>query len=73
MTIRAIYEKGMLKLAKKLKLKEHQPVLVDIHPLMDDLPASSIGNLAARGKSLEFLANPSEDIYSRQDGKPLSE
>ncbi len=72
MTIRAIYERGILKLTKKLKLREHQPVLVDVYPLEDDLPASTIAKLARKSKSFEFLENLSEDIYSLKDGKPLS-
>jgi predicted DNA-binding antitoxin AbrB/MazE fold protein len=72
MTIRAIYEHGILKLKRKLKLKEHQPVLVDIYLLEDDLPASAIARLARKSKSFGFLKNPAEDIYSLKDGKPLS-
>ena len=72
MTIRAIYERGMLKLTKKLNLKEHQPVFVDVYPLDDDLPASGIVQLSCKSKSFQFLKNTKEDIYSLQDGKPLS-
>lgn len=71
MTIRAIYRRGILKLSRKVKLKENQPVLVDIQPLIDDLPASTIASLTARGKSFDFLGDPSEDIYSASDGKPI--
>ncbi len=72
MVIRATYEHGTLKLTKKLKLKEHQPVLVDVYLLEDDLPASAISRLARKNKSFGFLKNPEEDIYSLKDGKPLS-
>ena len=71
MTIKAIYKHGILKLSKKLNLKENQPVLIDIHPLIDDLKASTISQVAARGKSFEFLKNSSEDIYTLRDGKPV--
>jgi predicted DNA-binding antitoxin AbrB/MazE fold protein len=72
MTIRAIYQHGILKLSKKLKLKEHQPVLVDIRLLSEDLPARSLASLAQKSKSLRFLAALAEDIYSRKDGKPVT-
>ena len=71
MTIRAIYKHGVLKLSKKVNLKENQPVLIDIHPLIDDLSAMTIGQVAARGKSFDFLADPAEDIYTLRDGKSL--
>jgi predicted DNA-binding antitoxin AbrB/MazE fold protein len=72
MTIRAIYQHGFLKLAKKLKLKEHQPVLVDIHLLTEDLPVSSLAALAEKSKSFHFLKAAVENIYSLKDGKPVA-
>jgi len=72
MNIRAIYERGTLKLTKRLKLKERQPILVDVYPLKDDLPASSIARLASKNKGFDILKDSREDLYSLKDGKPLS-
>jgi predicted DNA-binding antitoxin AbrB/MazE fold protein len=71
MTIRAIYRRGVLKLSRRIKLKENQPVLVDIHPLIDDLPATTLAKLANRGKSFDFLSNSAEEVYTLRDGKAL--
>jgi predicted DNA-binding antitoxin AbrB/MazE fold protein len=61
MTIKTIYQRGILKLAKPLKLKDRQPVLVDVRPLREDISS----------KSFRFLTSPGEDIYTLKDGKPV--
>jgi predicted DNA-binding antitoxin AbrB/MazE fold protein len=71
-TIKAIYQRGILKLAKKLKLKERQPVLVDIRPLHEDVPVRAVASLAQKSKRFRFLQSPAEDLYSLKDGKPVA-
>ncbi len=41
-------------------------------PAADDLPAWALAKLAEQSPSFAFLADPREDVYSLQDGEPVS-
>jgi len=70
-TIRAIYEAGVLRPLKKLRLREHQPVLVTVLSFDDDVPTPLLAKAAAKGRSFDFLADPAEDLYRVTDGEPV--
>lgn len=70
-TIPAIYERGMLKPLAKLKLADHQRVLIAVFATEDDLPTFLIGEAAAQGQAFDFLADPAEDLYRPTDGEPI--
>jgi len=70
-TIRAVYEAGVLRPLKKLRLHEHQPVLVALFPAEDDVPSLLIAESARQGRSFEFLADPAEDVYRLTDGEAV--
>lgn len=70
-TIRAVYEAGVLRPIKKLRLPEHQPVLIALLPTDDDPPTFLITDAAVQGKSFDFLANPVEDLYHLTDGEAV--
>ena len=71
-TFRAIYEAGVLRPLKKLRLREHQPVLLAVFSAEDDdIPTQAIAKAAMKGHSFDFLADSSEDLYNPTDGEPL--
>lgn len=75
--IDAVYEQGMFKPLGDVPLSERQRVkLVFVSDegaaSADDLPALALAMLAERSPSFAFLADPREDIYSIQDGEPVS-
>jgi predicted DNA-binding antitoxin AbrB/MazE fold protein len=71
-TLRAIYEAGVLRPLKKLRLREHQPVLITVFPSEDDdIPTQAIAKAALKGHSFDFLADPAEDLYQPTDGEPV--
>ena len=69
--IKAVYEKGVLRLLEEVSLTEHEEVEVIVLQEPDDLPASALLNLAQAGKSFAFLEDTREDIYSLTDGEPV--
>ena len=68
-TIRAVYDHGVLRPLERVKLPEKGEVTVVI--LDDDVPSDAIAQLAASGGSFDFLADPTEDVYTREDGEPV--
>ncbi len=69
-TIKAVYEKGVLKPAHKLTLTEHQEVMLKfIDP--DDIPSTLIASVAEQGGSYDFLKRKGENIYSLRDGRSV--
>ena len=70
MTILAVYEKGVLKPLKKIKLPEHKKVALEILEA-EDITVPILLDVASRSKSFHFLKKKKEDIYSLKDGKPL--
>jgi len=70
-TIRAVYEAGVLRPVKQLRLPEHQPVLIAVFPTNDDVPSLLIADAATRGQSFDFLADPTEDLYQVSDGEAV--
>ena len=69
--IPAIYEHGIFKLSKAIKLPEHQRVILAVAVSQDEIPTLFINKLAEGSQSFEFLNNPQEDIYSPTDGKEV--
>jgi predicted DNA-binding antitoxin AbrB/MazE fold protein len=70
MTIKAIYERGVLRPLKKILLPEHKKVTIAIlEP--DDLSANLISKAAYKSNSFRFLKKTKENIYSLKDGKPI--
>ena len=70
-TIRAVYEAGVLRPVKKLRLPEHQLVLIALFPGDDDVPSFLIADAATHGQSFDFLADPAEDLYRVSDGEAV--
>ena len=73
----AIYEHKTLRLLRDIGLPERQMVKIAVmveEPLAsaDDLPAWALALLAERNPSLAFLADAREDIYTVDDGEPVS-
>ena len=68
-TIRAVYDHGVLRPLERLDLPEQGEVTVVI--LDDDVPSDAIAQLAMSGGSFDFLADPAEDVYTREDGEPV--
>lgn len=69
--LQAIYENGAFNPIEPLSLPEHQRVLLAIAITQDDIPSLCISKLAEGSKSLNFLNNPQEDIYSPSDGEEI--
>lgn len=67
--IEAVFEQGHLKPLEPLPLTEHQHVWLAILP--EEPTAAQVAQLAAQSPSFQFLAEPAEDLYSREDGTPL--
>lgn len=76
-TVDAIYENGLFRPLGDIHLPERQRVKIvfvseDESTLVDDLPAWALAALAEQSPSFAFLADPREDIYSLEDGEPIS-
>ena len=74
-TVEAVYEKGLFKPLSDIHLPEQQRVRLIFLPqgdAVDDLPAWALTILAGQSRSFDFLADPREDIYSLEDGEPVS-
>jgi predicted DNA-binding antitoxin AbrB/MazE fold protein len=69
-TIKAIYERGVLRPLKKIALPEHKKVTLAILE-SDDLPVDLICKAADKSKSFRFLKNTKENFYSLKDGKRI--
>ena len=75
--IDAIYLQGVFKPLDDVHLPEQQRVKMVFVPdnaaaSADDLPTLGLAMLAEHSPSFAFLADPREDIYSIQDGEPVS-
>jgi predicted DNA-binding antitoxin AbrB/MazE fold protein len=75
--IDAIYEHAMFRPLVDVHLPERQRVKIAIVSeewvtSIDDLPAWALAALAEQSPSFTFLADPREDIYSLDDGEPVS-
>ena len=70
-TIRAVYEAGVLRPVKKLRLPEHQPVLIALFPTDDEVSGFLLAEMAMQGGSFDFLADPAEDVYRVTDGEAV--
>jgi hypothetical protein len=76
-TVEAVYEKGSFKPLGDIHLPEQQRVRLIFLPqgdtaAVDDLPAWALTVLTEQSRSFDFLADPREDIYSLEDGEPIS-
>ena len=69
-TIRAIYRDGNLKPLDPVDLPENTRLTVALLD-GDDLSADAIAEVAQTDKSLNFLSDPREDIYSESDGEAV--
>ena len=75
--IDAIYLKGVFKPLDEVRLPEQQRVKIVFVPdngaaSAEDLPTLGLAMLAEHSPAFAFLADPREDIYSIQDGEPVS-
>jgi predicted DNA-binding antitoxin AbrB/MazE fold protein len=68
--IRAIFSEGTLKPLDPVDLPENTRLTLALLDI-DDLSADAIAHLASTDKSLEFLNDPREDIYSESDGEAV--
>ena len=71
-TIKAVFEEGVLRPLEKVDLVEHEEVEIVILHGSDDIPSTAITQLAQESGSFDFLADPAEDIYTQEDGEPIS-
>ena len=69
-TIEAVFEDGVFGPLGDVRLPEHQRVSLVV-AVPDGLPAYPLARVAEKGKSFDFLADPREDLYSREDGEPV--
>lgn len=67
--VEAVFEHGYLKPLVRLPLTEHQHVWLTIRP--EEPSAQQLAQLAAQSASFQFLAEPSEDLYSPEDGEAV--
>ncbi len=75
--VEAVYEKGLFRPLSEVHLPDRQRVrlvflLEGEAALADDLPAWALAALAEQSPSFDFLADSREDIYSLEDGEPVS-
>jgi predicted DNA-binding antitoxin AbrB/MazE fold protein len=71
-TIRAIYEKGVLRPLSKLALREKQEVRIAILDAgTQDLSAGDLARIAQEGGAFRFLDDPREDVYGPEDGEEV--
>jgi hypothetical protein len=73
----AIYSQGVFTPLGDVRLPDQQRVKIAFAPAddaasADDLPALGLAMLAEKSPAYVFLADPREDIYSIQDGEPVS-
>ena len=68
--IEVVFEGGQLRPMQKLPLKEQQRVWILLLP-QEELASQDLARLAAKSPSVQFLADPAEDLYSLKDGQPL--
>lgn len=76
-TVEAVYEKGLFRPLDDVHLPEQQRVRLVFRlegetASTDDLPAWALAVLAEQSPSFDFLADSREDIYSLEDGEPVS-
>lgn len=69
--IPAVYDHGIFKPIKSVKLPEHQKVLLAITIRDSEFPSLFISKLAEQSESYQFLNSSEEDIYSPLDGEEI--
>ena len=69
-TLRAVFKHGVFELLEPLELPEDTAVMLVLVE-GDDLPACGVAQTATMGGAFDFLADPREDIYGPEDGKPV--
>ena len=68
--IEAVFEDGVFRPLVEVTLPEHQRVSIVV-AAQDDLPAGLLARAAELGGSFVFLADPTEDLYSDDDGEAI--
>lgn len=68
--IEAVFEDGVFRPLVEVNLPEHQRVSIVV-AAQDDLPAELLARAAELGGSFAFLADPTEDLYTDDDGKAI--
>ena len=68
-TVRAIYDHGVLRPLERLDLPECEEVTIVI--LGDDVSSREVVEIAIAGHSFDFLSEPAEEVYTREDGEPV--
>jgi len=67
-----IDQHGQIKLDKPLQMRNQQVKVIILVPEEEDLEDTFWLEGVAASESFDFLAEPEEDIYTIQDGKPLT-
>jgi predicted DNA-binding antitoxin AbrB/MazE fold protein len=67
--VEAVFEQGSLRPLERLPLVERQHVWLTI--LLDEPTAQQLAQLATQSPSFQFLGDPVENLYSREDGQPV--
>lgn len=67
--VKAVYENGVLRPLERVDLPSQGEVTIVI--LDDDVPVEGVAEMALAGGSFDFLADPAEDVYTRDDGQPV--
>ncbi|MBF0532231.1 MAG: antitoxin family protein [Candidatus Omnitrophica bacterium] len=67
----AVFERGIFRPIRPVKLPEHKRVFLTVNIFNDDIPALLIGKLAEKSGSFKYLSDPREDIYSINDGEAI--
>ncbi len=71
-TLQAHYDGKRIVLDEPYDLPSNAPLMVTVLPMSPDVDSEENWLRAASASSaFTFLANPAEDIYTLQDGKPL--
>ena len=70
-TVRAIFDHGVLRPLERIDLPEHGEVTLVIVDGDDDIASDEAATVAAAGGAFDFLGDPAEDVYTREDGEPV--
>ncbi|MBU2528846.1 antitoxin family protein [bacterium] len=78
-TIQAVFENGIFRPIKKVRIAEHRKVKIIIDPAShylfsevdNDVPSKLIASAANNSKSFKFLKQSKENIYTIKDGEPV--
>ncbi len=69
MTFKAIYKNGVIEPLEKIDLPENQEMIVHTSTNVQEDINAMILQLAEKGGSFDFLNDPEEDIYTKDDVK----